>query len=395
MISVPMDLQKAQVDPVFWPQTNIPKPRADSRDIEEVLRRIVKSDRPVIWAGGGVNGSGANEALMKFSELMNIPVITTWLRNDIISNNHHLYLGSAGFGAPKSVFDFLLSSDLILAIGCRFSEFSTRTYGVPQPNAAVVNIDIEPEGSHRVISPALSVISDAKLALEDLLSAAKAQWSQGDLDRMKEKFGKGVKEAREALLKVSSMPDGQYRGRFIHPGILIQEIQKTLDEDALIVTDSGSFMAWVGRFYQFKRPRTLIAPAGGAMGFGFPAAIGAQLAQPKRRVISITGDGGFMMVLQELETAVRYKTPVVVVVMNNFCFANVKEKQLKTYGGRVIGSEYSNPDFAQLAKLFGAHGERVEKTAEIVPAMKRALDSGLPSVLDVIVDPELTLPPIS
>ena len=130
------------------------------------------------------------------------------------------------------------------------------------------------------------------------------------------------------------------------------------------------------------------------MGFGFPAAIGAQLAQPKRRVISITGDGGFMMVLQELETAVRYKAPVIVVVMNNFCFGNVKEKQLKTYGGRVIGSEYSNPDFAQLAKLFGAHGERVEKTSEIVPAMKRALDSGLPSVLDVMVDPELTLPPV-
>ena len=130
------------------------------------------------------------------------------------------------------------------------------------------------------------------------------------------------------------------------------------------------------------------------MGFGFPAAIGAQLAQPKRRVISITGDGGFMMVLQELETAVRYKAPVIVIVMNNFCFANVKEKQLKTYGGRVIGSEYSNPDFAQLAKLFGAHGERVEKTSEIVPALKRALDSGLPSVLDVMVDPELTLPPV-
>lgn len=128
------------------------------------------------------------------------------------------------------------------------------------------------------------------------------------------------------------------------------------------------------------------------MGFGFPAALGVKLASPDRQVIAVTGDGGFMMVIQELETAFRYKIPIVVVVVNNFSFANVKEKQLKAYNNRVIGSEYSNPDFAQLAKLFGAHGERVERMEEIIPAMRRSLDSGLPSVLDVIVVPEPTLP---
>ena len=131
------------------------------------------------------------------------------------------------------------------------------------------------------------------------------------------------------------------------------------------------------------------------MGFGLPAAIGAQLAHPDRRVIAITGDGAFMMVLQELETAVRYKIPVVVVIMNNFSFANVKEKQIREYGGRLTGSEYSNPDFAQLAKLFGAYGERVEKAEDVMPALTRAFDSGLPSVLDVMIDPKFSIPPAS
>jgi acetolactate synthase-1/2/3 large subunit len=131
------------------------------------------------------------------------------------------------------------------------------------------------------------------------------------------------------------------------------------------------------------------------MGFGLPAAIGAQMARPDRNVVAIIGDGAFMMVLQELETAVRYKIPVVVVVMNNYCFANVKDKQMREYGGRVIGSDYTNPDFAQLARLFGARGERIETAEEVVPAITRALHSDLPSVLDVMVDPRLSLPPVS
>jgi acetolactate synthase-1/2/3 large subunit len=261
--------------------------------------------------------------------------------------------------------------------------------------SSLINIDIDSEGLSRVFSPTIGVISDAKLALEDLLNVSKTMVNEDYLMKAKDRLSKEIKEAKGKLLKASIIASDQYQGNFIHPGILMQNIQKTLKEDAIIVIDAGSFMPWASRFYQYKQPKTMISTAGGSMGFALPAAIGAQLAQPDRKVIAITGDGGFMMVLQELETAVRYKIPIIVVVMNNFSYGNVKEKQIKNYGGRVIGSDYSNPDFAQLAKLFGANGERIEKTEEIIPAMGRALKSDLPSVLDVMIDPDLFLPPIS
>jgi len=395
MISVPMNLQKADIEEVFWPKTNLPRPRANIRDIEGIINLIIRSNRPVILAGGGINSSEANGELLKFSEFLKIPTISTWARNDVFPNDNLLFLGAAGVGAAKVTLDYLASADLILAIGCRFSEFTTMRYSFLKSCSSLINIDIDSEGLSRVFSPTIGVISDAKLALEDLLNVSKTMVSEDYLMKAKDRLSKEIKEAKGKLLKASIIASDQYQGNFIHPGILMQNIQKTLKEDAIIVIDAGSFMPWASRFYQYKQPKTMISTAGGSMGFALPAAIGAQLAQPDRKVIAITGDGGFMMVLQELETAVRYKIPIIVVVMNNFSFGNVKEKQIKNYGGRVIGSDYSNPDFAQLAKLFGANGERIEKTEEIIPAMGRALKSDLPSVLDVMIDPDLFLPPIS
>jgi len=395
MISVPMNLQKADIEEVFWPKTNLPRPRANIRDIEGIINLIIRSNRPVILAGGGINSSEANGELLKFSEFLKIPTISTWARNDVFPNDNLLFLGAAGVGAAKVTLDYLASADLILAIGCRFSEFTTMRYSFLKSCSSLINIDIDSEGLSRVFSPTIGVISDAKLALEDLLNVSKTMVNEDYLMKGKDRLSKEIKEAKGKLLKASIIASDQYQGNFIHPGILMQNIQKTLKEDAIIVIDAGSFMPWASRFYQYKQPKTMISTAGGSMGFALPAAIGAQLAQPDRKVIAITGDGGFMMVLQELETAVRYKIPIIVVVMNNFSFGNVKEKQIKNYGGRVIGSDYSNPDFAQLAKLFGANGERIEKTEEIVPAMGRALKSDLPSVLDVMIDPNLFLPPIS
>ena len=333
--------------------------------------------------------------LLKFSEFLKIPTISTWARNDVFPNDNLLFLGAAGVGAAEVTLDYLASADLILAIGCRFSEFTTMRYRFLKSCSSLINIDIDSEGLSRVFSPTIGVISDAKLALEDLLNVSKTMVNEDYLTKVNDRLSKEIKEAKGKLLKASIIASDQYQGNFIHPGILMQNIQKTLKEDAIIVIDAGSFMPWASRFYQYKQPKTMISTAGGSMGFALPAAIGAQLAQPDRKVIAITGDGGFMMVLQELETAVRYKIPIIVVVMNNFSFGNVKEKQIKNYGGRVIGSDYSNPDFAQLAKLFGANGERIEKTEEIVPAMGRALKSDLPSVLDVMIDPDLFLPPLS
>jgi acetolactate synthase-1/2/3 large subunit len=395
MISVPMNLQKVDIEEVFWPKTNLPRPRASARDIEMIIDLILRSNRPVVLAGGGINSSDAYVELLKFSEFLRIPTISTWGRNDVFPNDNVLFLGAAGVGAAKVTLDYLASADLILAIGCRFSEFTTMRYSFLKSCPSLIHIDIDSEGLSRVFSPTIGVLSDAKLALEDLLNISKTMVNEDYRTKAEERLDKEIKEAKGKLLKASMIANDQYEGTYVHPGILMQHIQETLREDTIIVIDAGSFMPWASRYYQYKQPKTMMTTAGGSMGFALPAAIGAQLAQPNRKVVAITGDGGFMMVLQELETAVRYRIPIIVIVMNNFSFGNVKEKQIKNYAGRVIGCDYSNPDFAQLAKLFGAYGERIEKEEQIIPAMGRALKSDRPSVLDVMIDPDLFLPPLS
>lgn len=393
VISVPMNIQREDIDASFWPETNYPKPRATMEDLEAAIARIIDAVFPVILAGNGVTSAGANQALVEFAEYLHVPVVSTWNRNDVFPNDHPLFLGGAGFGAAKVTSDCLAKADVILAIGCRFSEFTTTHYRCPRQGVSLITIDVEGEGLSRVYSPAVGIISDALSALEDLLNVARTRVPPNDLERWKKSREEEISHRRDALIDAGVIPAGVGKQGYVHPAILVQAIREAAREDAMIVTDAGSLVAWVNRYYTFKRPGTLLAPAGGAMGFGLPAAIGAQIAHPGRNVIAIIGDGAFMMVLQELETAVRQKLPVVVVVMNNFCFANVKEKQMREYCGRVIGSEYANPDFAQLARLFGAHGERIHKAEEVLPAVTRALHSDIPTVLDVMVDPRLSLPP--
>lgn len=395
VISVPMNIQREDVDVSFWPETNLPKPRAMMEDLEAAVTRIVGAAFPVILAGNGVTSAGANHALVEFAEYLDIPVVSTWNRNDVFPNDHPLFLGAAGFGAAKVTSDCLARADVILAIGCRFSEFTTTRYRSPHQGVSLITIDIEGEGLSRVYSPVIGIISDAGSALKDLLSVARTRVPLRNLERWKKSREKEIRHTREAVTATRARPEGIGREGYVHPAILIQAIQEGAAENTTIVTDAGSLVTWVNRYYQFRQPGTLIAPAGGAMGFGLPAAIGAQMAHPGRNVIAIIGDGAFMMVLQEMETAVRYRIPVVVVVMNNFCFANVKEKQMREYGGRVIGSQYANPDFAQLARLFGAHGDRIDRAEEILPALTRALRSDVPTVLDVMIDPSVSLPPMS
>lgn len=392
VISVPMNLQREDVDASFWPETNLPRPKAERKDLEDIVDRIMDSVFPVILAGNGVTRACADKSLIGFSEFLHIPVMSTWYRNDVFPNDHRLFLGAVGLGAAKVTSDFLARADLILSIGCRFSEFTTARYRSPDRTATLIAIDIEGEGLTRVYSPAVGILSDAGSALADLLSVAQTRVRPDALKKMRNARAEEIKGAREAWSAASTVPAGQEDRGYVHPAVLVQNIQQTVKEDAIVVIDAGSLVTWVARYYCFRRPGTLLAPAGGAMGFGLPAAIGAKLAHPDRHVIAVVGDGAFMMVLQELETAVRYKLPVVVVVMNNYCFANVKEKQIREYGGRVIGSQYTNPDFAQMARLFGARGERIDKAEEVIPAMTRALGSDGPSVLDVMIDPCLTLP---
>jgi acetolactate synthase I/II/III large subunit len=175
---------------------------------------------------------------------------------------------------------------------------------------------------------------------------------------------------------------------------LITALRAVLDDTrAVLVQDAPSFGTWIHRYLDFTEPGTFYASAGGSMGWGLPAAMGMQLARPDDRIITVSGDGSFWMVAQDLETAVREDLPVVTVISNNFAFGNTRDRQRTAHGGRYVGVFYENPDFAAYARLLGAHGERVTADADLRPALERALASGRPAVVDVIQDRQEGLPP--
>ena len=175
---------------------------------------------------------------------------------------------------------------------------------------------------------------------------------------------------------------------------LVAELQAAVDRhQALLVQDVHTFGPWIARYLQIREPGSYFAAAGGSMGWGLPAALGIQVARPERRVIAVLGDGSFWMVAQDLETAVRERLPVVCVVVNNFAYGNTRDRQRIAHGGRYLGVFYGNPDFAEFARLLGAHGERVEKSGDLAGAIDRAVASGKPAVIDVIQDAHEGLPP--
>jgi acetolactate synthase I/II/III large subunit len=170
---------------------------------------------------------------------------------------------------------------------------------------------------------------------------------------------------------------------------VVRELRSVLAPDAVVAVDSGNFNYWVQRYFPATAPGAYIYPAGtGTMGAGLPAAMGVKLAHPERQVVAVAGDGGFMMTMQDLETCVREQIAVVAVVMNNFAYGNIKIRQQTKFGGRLIGCEFDNPDFAEVARLFGAMGERVVEPGQLRPAFERALTAGGPAVIDVHVDPD-------
>ncbi|MGD0560141.1 MAG: thiamine pyrophosphate-dependent enzyme, partial [Streptosporangiaceae bacterium] len=174
---------------------------------------------------------------------------------------------------------------------------------------------------------------------------------------------------------------------------IIKALREVLDPGTILVQDAPGLGTWIHRYLDFIHPDTFYAAAGGSMGWGLPAAMGIQLARPQARVVTVSGDGSFWMVAQDLETAVREHLPVVNIVNNNFAFGNTRDRQRTAHGGRYHGVFYGNPDFAAFARLLGAHGERVERDEDLVPAIRRALASGLPAVIDCIQDTHEGLPP--
>jgi acetolactate synthase I/II/III large subunit len=391
MVSLPLDVQTAQADARYQASVREFPPAPGAGAVEQAVERLMRARRPVIIAGGGLRGPGHDPGLLRLAELLPSPVVTTWLRKNVFPNDSPLFCGCLGYGALGVTEDLVREADVVLAIGCRFSEFTTGRWTLLSPGTDLIQVDIDPDSLGRSYVPAVGICADAAQAASALADAASALVPAPDPARAARVAAAHAEYQRQAQPPAPGPPRGAGQ---VSSAALVTALRTVLGRTrATVVQDAPSLGVWIQRYLDFSRPGSYHASGGGAMGWGFPAAMGMQLARPDERFITVSGDGSFWMVAQDLETAVRENLPVITVINNNFAFGNTRDRQRAAHGGRYLGVFYTNPDFAAFARLLGAHGERVEQEADLVPALERALASGLPAVIDVIQDQHEGLPP--
>jgi acetolactate synthase-1/2/3 large subunit len=382
-VSLPEDMLAERAVMRFADPFPVMVPDPSPVDARNVLEELVEADKAVVIAGGGVSRSGARGELVELSEKLSLPVFVADQRQDGFPNRHPNFLGHLFFGAAEWQRRIVREAKVVLAIGTRFSGDTAQDYTLLSHEQKLIHIDVDPGVFGMYVSPRIAMLSDARKALRALLEAAEDVGS----GRATERLG-WISSSRRALDSFAD-PDGAWAvdPDFADGAKVISELAAMLPEDAIVTVDAGNFQEWVHRFYPFERAGTFIGTASGAMGYAVPAALAAKLAWPERTVVSVSGDGGFMMTIQELETAVRHEAPFVSIVLNNNMYGTIRMYQELWFPGRAYAMTLTNPDFAELARQFGAHGERVEKTEEIAPALERALASGKPAVVEVLTDP--------
>lgn len=380
MVSLPHDMLEDAWELVESAPFQEGTVRPNIESVDQAVNYLQEAERPVIIVGGGVIHSQATSLLVKLSEAMEVPVVTAFRRYDAFPNSHGCYAGWLGFGTPRYLLDYIKSADVVVALGTRFSQVSTQDYTLLSEDSRLIHIDISPETLGKVYPPTLPIVSDAKEFLKEAIAA---------IENMPRPDRAGlVRSLHEQYLEFSSSKK-EYMEDYVDMDGMMHDLLQVLPDDAIITSDAGNFFGWLSRYYRFNHQTTYIGPTSGAMGYGLPAAIGAKLARPDRKVVSFSGDGGFMMTGQEIETAVRHNIPVIAIVVNNNIYGTIRAHQERHFPGRVIATNLTNPNFAELAKVYGAYGERVERNSDFLSAFQRALESGRPAVIEVLTNPDI------
>jgi len=316
---------------------DLPKPSSPSAsapllaDIERALALLNGAKRPLILAGGGVNRADANDRLVRFAEMIGAPVMTTFRRSDVFPNDHLLYLGSMSFGASPTMRERALTADVVLAIGTRLGELSTLGYTVPNPEAVLIHIDAAPDVLGQSFPATVAIACAPDAALDALMTHA------GSVDWPDRSIGNSAD--RRAYVAASTPPNPPAVDNLVDPAAVVDQLQRQLPPEAVLTSDAGNFFSWVGRYYQFRQPRTFLGPTSGAMGYAVPAAVAAALVNgPGVPAVALAGDGGFMMTSNELAVAVQLGLPVKCIVFNNALYGTIRlhqERDLDSESRRV------------------------------------------------------------
>lgn len=386
VLALPENMLSARADVPDLPPVAPMPPSVCREQIDAVLDMLCRAERPLVIAGGSVWSAQAAQDLALFAEGFGLPVCATFRRMDRIDNRHPNYAGDLSVGMNPKLGQRLRDADCLLVIGSRLGDIATGSYEYVDPAApskTIIHIHPDPDELGRVFRPDLGLAAPAidvlaRLARRD--PPARPDWSawtqaaRADyLDWITPRETPGAVKLEQILCALSDL----------------------LPDDAIVTNGAGNFAAFLHRYFRARAFPGHLAPTSGSMGYGFPAAIAAKLEHPDRAVVCVAGDGDFQMTLNELSTARQYGANVVVIVCNNGQYGTIRMHQEKTYPGRVSGTQLFNPDYAALVRAYGGHGETVTRTEEFAPALDRALNAGLPAVIELVLDSDALSPALT
>ena len=384
VVALPEDMLREQTsaEPLAPFHSLEPAPTTSAMDrFAEMLRQ---ASRPVMIVGGRGWTARTRECLQQFAADWQLPVVAGFRFQDCFDNGHEQYVGGLGLGTDPDLTAAIKASDLVIAVGVRLGEITTAGYSlidIPQPRQPLVHVYPGMEELGSVYYPAL-----AMNASTDQFAAALGAFSPAPVERP---WSKSTRDLRQGYLDWTQPLPGRAD---VNLSEVVCTLRDALPADAIIANGAGNYTAWIHRFHRYRELGSQLAPTAGSMGYGLPAAVTAKLLYPKRTVVVFAGDGCFLMTGQELATAVQYRLAIVIIVVNNNMLGTIRMHQEQRFPGRVIGTELVNPDFCALARAYGAHAERVEKTEEFLPALNRALAEPLPALIELTHDPDTISP---
>jgi acetolactate synthase I/II/III large subunit len=382
VVSLPRDMLEEDAEISMIDPYPPARPNPDPKLIEEMVGCINAAQKPVLLVGSGTQYSGAWPELIDFSEKFQIPVLTSYKRQDAFPNSHPHYIGNLSSASKDARSLVSNEADLVVVIGCRLNQQTTGVFSMPRPGNPFVQIDADEQTIGQNSRPEVAIVSDAKSALTLALK------QRGP--RPSENRAAWISEYHSAQKRYST-PTERPTSRVSMERVMA-DLKKILPSDAITTTDAGSFGQWPQRFLEFEHPNSYISPTLGCMGSGVPSAVAAKLAHPERLVVAHAGDGGFLMTGQELATAKQYGVNIVAIVYNNDGYNSIRMHQEAQYPGRQYGTALMNPDFAGLGSAYGALGLRVSRDEEFLPAFKNAIAADRSALIEVLTDFEYVSP---
>jgi acetolactate synthase I/II/III large subunit len=382
VLALPEDTLFAEAAVADVPRHHVVRPAPSPSQMSELERLLTAAHRPFVLLGGGGWDRPTCERLQRWIEANGFPVGTSFRCQDLFDNRSANYAGDVGIGINPKLAQRIKDADVLLVIGARLGEMTTSAYSLvesPVPKQILIHVHAGAEELGRVYRPALPINS----------GMAQFVWALEKISFAKASWGADTKALRDDYLDWSK--SHRIPGELQY-GEVIEWLSERLPQDTIVAGGAGNFAGWLHRHFRYKGFRTQLGSTNGSMGYGLPAAIAAKLAQPKRAVLGVCGDGDFLMTGQELATAVQYGAPFVTLVVNNGLYGTIRMHQEREYPGRVFGTSLQNPDFAAYARAFGAHGETVVRTADFEGAFERAWSCGKPALIELKIDPEAITP---